>query len=430
MMSIKQLYQIFLKCGNICTDTRKIVNNSLFFAIHGENFNANQFAKTAIDNGCSYAVVDDEKFVLNEKFILVEDTLKTLQELAIYHRQQFKIPFIGITGTNGKTTTKELIAAVLSKKYNVLYTKGNLNNHIGVPLTILSVNQNTEIAVIEMGANHPGEIALLCKISHPDYGIITNIGKAHLEGFGSIEGVAKTKKELYDFIKNLQGKVFVCSDNEFLMNSSEKIERVTYGVSSESSCRGEIIESNPLLKVKWLNNNSSIEIPTNLFGFYNFENIMAAICIGSYFKVDEKNIVKAIEEYIPSNNRSQIIKTSSNTIIMDAYNANPTSMDASIKNFIHVDAENKFMIIGDMRELGNDALVEHEKILNLIESSGIKNVILVGNVFSSINKNNNIKAFVNSDEALEYLKKINPSNNYFLIKGSRGIKLEKVLEAL
>jgi UDP-N-acetylmuramoyl-tripeptide--D-alanyl-D-alanine ligase len=429
MMTIEDVYSKYLECSCVCTDSRNITPGSLFVALHGENFNANQFAEQALKTGSKYALVDDKNFAADPCCLLVDDTLKALQDIARIHRSKLKIPVIGITGTNGKTTTKEIMAAILSKKYRVAFTKGNFNNHIGVPLTLLSV-KDEEIAIVEMGANHPGEIAMLCKIASPDLGIITNIGKAHLEGFGSLEGVVKTKKELYDSIRLSHGKVFVCRDNSLLMNISEGIERILYGVFPDSKCRGEISECNPLLKLKWFSGSGIIDISTNLFGFYNFENVMAAVCVGNYFGVDDVKIKEAIGNYFPSNNRSQIIRTEKNVIIMDAYNANPTSMNAAVQNFIHVSAEKKFAVIGDMRELGGDAEDEHKKILDLITDAGFDKVILVGPVFSTINQNETLMSFLNSDDARDYLKKNKPSGYHILIKGSRGIKLENVLEAL
>ena len=427
MQNIKELYSIYDKHQQICTDTRRIIPDSLFFALKGDSFDANSFASQALENGCAYAVIDEEKYNFGEKYIFVDNVLQTLQQLAVYHRKQLKIPIIGITGTNGKTTTKELIHAVLSKKYKTCATQGNFNNHIGVPLTILSINNEYEIAVVEMGANHQNEIKELCEISFPDFGLITNIGKAHLEGFGSIEGVIKTKKELYDSIQINKGKIFVCHDNPLLMDISKDIERKTYGVNPESDCRGEIIESDPLLKIKWRNKEV---ISTNLFGNYNFENVMVAICIGEYFGVDTNDIKDAIENYFPSNNRSQIIKTEKNTILMDAYNANPTSMEASIMNFKQTSFDKKFLIIGDMRELGKESESEHKKIIKLIEDSKFENVILVGNVFNSLNKPSNFLAFADVSEASIYFKENKITDFNILVKGSRGIKLEKLLEYL
>lgn len=429
MKSVSEIYELFLQCSGVCTDTRSIIKGSLFVALKGENFNANQFAEQALAEGCSYALIDEEEYAFDSRCIMVEDALRTLQQLAMHHRSKLKIPVVGITGTNGKTTTKELITAVLSKKYKTAATKGNLNNHIGVPLTLLSV-MNEEIAIVEMGANHPGEIAMLCEIAKPEFGLITNIGKAHLEGFGSLEGVVNTKKELYDWISSVNGKVFVCRDNGLLMNISQSIERITYGVFPGSNSRGEIIESDPLLKVKWYDQAGIIDVATNLFGYYNFENVMAAICLGNYFGVKSNLIAEAIENYYPSNNRSQLIKTANNIIIMDAYNANPTSMEASIHNFMQMNAEKKFAVIGDMLELGTESQKEHEKILSLLCSANLEHVILAGNIFSSLTIPENFHAFKNSDEVLGYLKNLKPSGCNFLIKGSRGIRLEKVLEAL
>jgi UDP-N-acetylmuramoyl-tripeptide--D-alanyl-D-alanine ligase len=430
--NISELYSLFLKHKKICTDTRNIIPGSLFFALKGENFNANGFASDAIKKGCSAAVIDEEKYKANDRFILVDDVLNTLQQLALYHRKQLKIPVIGITGTNGKTTTKELIHSVLTKKYKVVSTQGNLNNHIGVPLTILSIQTDAGIAVVEMGANHPNEIKALTEISLPGYGLITNIGKAHLEGFSSIEGVVKTKKELYDSIRKNKGELFVCRDNSLLMDLSEKTKRITYGMHFSSDCRGEILESNPLLKIKWYCKSlrKEITVSTHLLGFFNFENVMAAICVGEYFNVAPEDIKGAIENYFPSNNRSQIIKTAKNTVLMDAYNANPASMNASLMNFIQTTYNNKFAIIGDMLELGKDSESEHEKILDLLDNSGIEKIVIVGKVFSSLKSSGNFPCFADVAEAGEYLKKHNPSGFNILIKGSHGIHLEKLLEYL
>ncbi|MFH0864569.1 MAG: UDP-N-acetylmuramoyl-tripeptide--D-alanyl-D-alanine ligase [Bacteroidota bacterium] len=429
MTSVKELYKLFKQCSCVCTDSRKIIPDSFFIALRGDNFNANQFAGQALESGCKYAVVDDEKYAPDKRCILVGDTLKTLQELASFHRAALKIPVIGITGTNGKTTTKELLTAVLLKKYKTASTQGNLNNHIGVPLTLLSI-KDEEIAVVEMGASHPGEIAMLCKISQPGFGLITNIGKAHLEGFGNLEGVVNTKKELYDWIRSINGKSFVCRDNSLLMEISEGTGKITYGVNPRSNCRGQIKESDPLLKLIWHNDSQTVDIATNLYGFFNFENVMAAICIGNYFGVEEGKIKEAIENYFPSDNRSQVITTKKNIVIMDAYNANPTSMDASIQNFMQLNSEKKYAVVGDMLELGNDSEKEHEKILDLLNDADFEKVIVVGKVFYFLNRSEKFLAFKNSDDASDYLKNNKPSGYHFLIKGSRGIRLEKILEAL
>ena len=424
--SAEQLYAIYKLHPKVCTDTRTIIPDSIFFALKGGSFNANEFAEQALKNGCKYSVIDEEKYKKDERFILVDDVLKSLQELAKYHRSQLKIPFIGITGTNGKTTTKELIKTVLSKKYITLATTGNLNNHIGVPLTILSVTDAVEIAVIEMGANHVGEIAMLCEIAQPDYGIITNIGKAHLEGFGSFEGVIKAKSELYQYIKKTKGKVFVNADNELLSKLLEGIEKITYGTSEKSNCRGEVTEVNPFMKITFSGENIASHLP----GRYNAENILCAICVGGFFGVEMKSIKQAIEEYIPSDNRSQLVKKRSNTLLLDAYNANPTSMEASVSNFADMDLPNKVLIIGDMFELGNFSKTEHEKILKLIFQKNFSKILLIGAEFCEAGKNSAYKLFKNSQEAFDWLKKNPIENSTILIKGSRGMKLEKVVEAL
>ena len=430
-MKISDLYDIYKKFPVISIDTRNIEKDSIFFALKGENFNANTFAEKAIQNGASYAVIDEKEYLKDERYILVNNVLSSLQQLAAYHRKQLKIPFIGITGTNGKTTTKELVYSVLSAKYKTLATKGNLNNHIGVPLTILSVTDEYEMAVIEMGANHIGEIGELCEISKPDFGIITNIGKAHLEGFGGIDGVIKTKNDLYLAVNQNNGKLFVNSDNKLLMSLSENFERVCYGTSDTDYCKAKLLNNSALLNLEyWKNNLYVSEIQTNLVGDYNFENVLAAITVGLNFNVDALQIKAALENYIPGNNRSQIIKKNNNTIILDAYNANPSSMEASIKNFAKIDAENKVLIIGDMLELGEYTISEHQYIINLVDNLNFKDIILVGNVFCEVCKNPDYKCFKNSLEAKGWLAKNPFYNSTILIKGSRGIKMEEVLDVL
>jgi len=428
-MQIKELYQIFIKHPQVSTDTRRIIKDSIFFALKGENFDGNLFAKSALETGAAIAVIDNEEFYIdNGKYILVDDTLLVLQQLALLHRQNLNNPFIGITGTNGKTTTKELLNTVLSEKYNTLATIGNLNNHIGVPLIILGITNDTEIAIIEMGANHVGEIGELCKISQPDYGIITNIGKAHLEGFGSFEGVVKAKNDLYIYIRDKKGKIFINSNNELLMNLSNDIDKITYGTSNTDFCCGEIISANPNVEISYHYNDIDFNIKTNLVGSYNFENIMAAICVGVYFNVDHHLIKKALESYVPTNSRSQVVRTEHNTLILDAYNANPTSMEQAIINFAKMNTDNKVLIIGDMLELGSFSLDEHQNILNLLIKNNFKNVILVGKDFKTVNKN--FLSFTTSDEAREWLINNPILNSTILIKGSRGIKLEKILDAI
>ena len=429
--NIKELYSLYLKHPQICTDTRNIISGSIFFALKGGNFNANAFAVNALEKGCAYAVIDEEKYNTGN-CIIVDNVLQTLQQLAAYHRKQLTIPVIGITGTNGKTTTKELINKVLAEKFKIHSTQGNFNNHIGVPLTLLSIKKETEIAIVEMGASHPGEIGELCQISMPDFGIITNIGRAHLEGFINIEGVINTKKELYKAVQNINGKVFVNRDNSLLMNLSDGIDRITYGVSPESTCIGEITGSDPLLKIKWYckSYGKHIDISTNLVGAFNFENVLAAICIGDFFNVSPEDIKVALENYAPTNNRSQIIKTKQNTLIMDAYNANPTSMDASLKSFAMNSFEHKFAIVGDMLELGNDSLNEHKKIIELLKNLDFEKVILVGETFTSLRNSHDFPVYTDVIEATKYITEMKPEGYNIFIKGSRGIKLEKLLEYL
>ncbi len=417
-MNIKALYEIFKTYSNISTDNRKIVPNCLFFALKGENFNGNKFAKDALNQGASYAIIDEKEFNTSDQFILVENVIETLQQLANYHRKQFNIPFIGITGTNGKTTTKEFINAVLSKKYKTTFTQGNLNNHIGVPLTVLSIKKNCEIAIIEMGANHIGEIGFSCNIAEPNYGIITNIGKAHIEGFGNVEGIIKTKNELYQFIQSKNGNLFVNNEDKTLIELSKNIKKQTYG-NAKADCFGKLISSNPSVKLQWNNN----LITANLYGAYNYQNILAAICIGNYFNVASVDIKRAIEEYFPTNNRSQIIESNTNTIFLDAYNANPTSMNAAIDTFVENDSSNKLMILGDMLELGNTSIDEHQAIVSRIEKLKI-NTLFIGKEFNSINNKYEFTYLQNVDEVIKWLKHSELTNHQILIKGSRGIRLE------
>jgi len=423
-MNIETLYEIFKSHKNISTDTRKIDNGCLFFALKGDNFNGNEFADKAIEKGAAYVIIDDENYKVSDQYILVKDVLETLQELANYHRKQFNIPFIGITGTNGKTTTKEFINAVLSKKYKTTFTKGNLNNHIGVPLTLLSIPNDCEIAIIEMGANHIGEINFLCKIAEPNFGLITNIGTAHIEGFGNKEGVRQTKNELYKFIDSVNGKVFVNGDDKVLLDLSKKLNKITYG-KSNSDCNGLLISSTPSVKLKW--NDKSIT--SNLYGSYNYNNILAAICIGNYFDVQSEKIIEAIEEYKPTNNRSQTLEINSNTIFLDAYNANPTSMNAAIDTFVENASLNKLMILGDMLELGSISHDEHQKIVDKVEREKIS-AIFVGSEFKSVSEKHDFTYLKDVTEVIDWFKQSGLINYQILIKGSRGIRLESLVEYL
>lgn len=448
-MTIPDLYKIFQKHPIVDTDTRCINpdKSGLFFCLQGNNFNGNTFADEAIDKGAAYVIIDDVKYLKNEKYILVNDSLAFLQELAKFHRNQLNIPVIGITGTNGKTTTKELIYAVLNKQYKVVATSGNLNNHIGVPLSVLAIRKETEIAIIEMGANHPGEIAQLCEIACPGYGIITNIGIAHTEGFGNLDNIISTKKALYDYIRKINGLIFVNGNDSLVMKLSENMNRIIYGNIKGSVCYGKIINNNPFLNLQCsLTNNLTIYdllLTTNIIGAYNFDNILAAICIGKYFKVKDDNIKQGLEEYTPDGFRSQFIDTGKNKILMDAYNANPASMELAINNFANLNlptpseqrttnneqlTTNKVAIIGDMFELGQYAKAEHEKIIRLLKKQKFDKIILIGLLFSLVN--DGFESFPDTDTACQHLKTNPFLSKTILIKGSRGMKLEKILEAL
>ena len=389
-----------------------------------------------MNEGCSMAIIDEAQYKKDDRYFLVKDVLSTLQELANHHRKQLSIPIIAITGTNGKTTSKELVNAVLTEKYKVLATKGNLNNHIGVPLTLLQIKKDHELAIIEMGANHQGEIAALCKIAEPTFGMITNIGKAHLEGFGGPEGVIKAKNELYQYIGQHKGKLFVNADNELLMKLSGQIDRITFGASKEASYQGVMLESNPFVKLKCKSSedkqalNEKNQIETALIGKYNFENILAAACIGHYFNVSEQQIKSGLEKYVSSNNRSQVMQTKNNLLLLDAYNANPSSMNAAIENFAQMDQPQKMVILGDMLELGEDSEKEHTQIIELLKQKNILNAILIGPHFRKAATSPFTTLFATSEEALNYLKQFPVTQTTVLVKGSRGIKLEKLVEAL
>jgi UDP-N-acetylmuramoyl-tripeptide--D-alanyl-D-alanine ligase len=426
-MDIVKLHEIFLASEGISTDTRAIKKNQLFFALKGENFDGNKYADIAIKKGAAYAIVDNQDVVKGDKYILFNDVLKTLQQLAVFHRKYLNIPILGITGTNGKTTTKELINAVLQKKFKTFATQGNLNNHIGVPLTILSMDKSTEFGIIEMGANHPGEIAFLSSIAQPDYGLITNIGKAHLEGFGSFEGVKKTKNELYVYIVENNGKLFVNADDDLLMELSANIRRVLYGKSADKNEQFQIVENDIFLGIKW----NKKFINTQLVGNYNFYNILAAISIGKYFNVPENKIVSAIREYAPKNNRSQFEQTADNKLIVDVYNANPVSMKLAIENFYKINAGNKLLLLGDLLELGKLSAGEHQKILDLVKTLNFPKACFIGNEFYRFSKSNYPYLFFKTaDELNQYLAKEQIKEHYVLLKASRGIKLEKAIPYL
>lgn len=429
---IIELYNIYLKYLNISTDTRSIIPNSIFFALKGQNFDGNKFALQALDLGAAYAVIDDKAFNTSEKTILVDDVLKTLQNLANFHRKQLKIPFLAITGSNGKTTTKELINAVLSKKYKTLATKGNLNNHIGVPLTILSIHNDIEFAIIEMGANHQKEIALLCEIANPDYGIITNIGKAHLEGFGGMEGIKKGKGEMYDYIKSNKGKVFVNADSDVLieMLNNRNLAGITYGRKSNTDLQGDILNDQPTLSFSWKwKNGLTNYVTSKLPGAYNLPNFLCAACVGSYFGVSENDINNALSSYVAENNRSQLIIKKDKQILLDAYNANPTSMEAALINFSNNNAQRKIVFLGNMLELGEEAKKEHQKLINLVKNLKFNEVYLVGSLFKDVERGA-FNYFENIEQCISFIKDLDLSNSFILIKGSRGSKMEKLLEVL
>lgn len=435
-ISINDLYTLFIGCNQkITTDTRQVEKGSIFFALKGDNFDANEFAISAIEQGCLYAVVDQPNFANGTSILLVEDVLDTLQNLAKMHRSHLKIPVIGITGSNGKTTNKELIHAVLSKKFNTYATKGNLNNHIGVPLTVLKIHKEHEIAIVEMGANHQGEIAMLSDICDPDFGLITNIGKAHLEGFGGEEGIKIGKSELYKYIEKKNGKIFINGNDPVLIELSRSIDKVYFGENNTFDIYGELANNSEFVELKWNTTGNALDnmplIRTHLFGHYNFVNVICAICIGNYFGVEKHLINEAISNYLPEMNRSQVKKTSTNTLILDAYNANPSSMMLAIKHFVRQPFPNKFVVLGDMFELGDYSYQEHKLILDELFSHPEVKCLLVGTHFNQ---------FKNDYLGFSFCENINLAQNFIennkiaeftiLIKGSRGIALEKLVPLL
>lgn len=426
-LTIPELYKIYLQFPSAETDTRKLKEGTIFFALKGGNFNGNQFALQALELGAAYALIDEEVDLLNNKLIKVDNVLDTLQQLAKYHREQFNIPFIAVTGSNGKTTTKELINAVLSSTYKTYTTEGNLNNHIGVPLTILKIKKDAAMAVIEMGANHQKEIEAYCKIAQPTHGVISNIGKAHLEGFGGIEGVKKGKGELYGFLRNNSGIAFAFDDYDYLHQMSKGIKEVVWYGTSNGEVIGKVKASEPFLEVAINKGSSFNAIKTKLVGDYNLPNILCAVTIGKYFNVPDEKIKSSIENYIPSNSRSQLIKMGTNEIILDAYNANPTSMKAAIENFANIHADNKVLILGGMMELGKESIAEHKNVLDIIFKNHFDQVILVGGNFKEAHAN--YTYFETSEEANEWVKQRNFQQTYILIKGSRSMQMEKILNA-
>jgi len=434
-MEISSLYQLFLVSGKVSTDSRKIEPGSLFFALRGDKFDGNQYAKTALEQGAAFAIVDDPDLSNIEQCIVVDDVLQTLQELARYHRRQLHIPIIAITGSNGKTTTKELLAAVLGSQYPLHYTEGNLNNHIGVPLTLLKLDPRIEVAVIEMGANHQGEIDQLCRIAEPTHGLITNIGKAHLEGFGGVEGVKKGKSELYRYLAETGGLAFVNNDEAFLHELSAPVKKRIFYELSENPAPNhkpyevKLLQLQPFIRVAFLDENEQlIETGSKLMGNHNFQNIKTAVTLGKYFKVPGAKIRAAIEGYNPNMNRSQILPWGSNSILLDAYNANPSSMEATLRTFAENEAAHKVVILGDMFELGEEAAQEHQRIAQLALDLSFQQVILTGHNFAVPAKTLGCPHFVDANALKTWFQAQQWENTAFLIKGSRGMALEKILE--
>ncbi|AEE52633.1 UDP-N-acetylmuramoyl-tripeptide--D-alanyl-D-alanine ligase [Haliscomenobacter hydrossis] len=433
-MEISSLHQLFLSTGKVSTDSRKIEPGCIFFALRGDNFNGNQYAQSALEQGASYAVVDDPALATQDRCIVVDDVLDTLQALAKFHRRQLHIPIIAITGSNGKTTTKELIAAVLGSQYPMHYTQGNLNNHIGVPLTLLQLDFRLEVAVIEMGANHQGEIDQLCRIAEPTHGLITNIGKAHLEGFGGIEGVKKGKSELYRYLAETDGLAFVNNDEPFLVELSSGVrKRIFYERSDDPAPNHKpyevvLLQLQPFIRVAFLDeNNQLIEAGSKLMGEHNFQNIKTAVTLGKYFKVPGKKIKAAIENYNPNMNRSQWVSWGTNSILLDAYNANPSSMEVTLRSFSESPASQRIAILGDMFELGESSAVEHERVAQLAQSLNFEQVILVGQHFAAIARQLGWLHFPNVGALKPWFEARQWENTAFLIKGSRGMALEKLL---
>lgn len=429
-MEISTLYNYFKECGKVTTDTRNCPEGSMFIALKGETFNGNAFAKQALEKGCRYAVVDEKEYADSENIFFVDNCLKTLQNLAREHRRQMGTRIIGITGTNGKTTTKELIATVLQKKYNVLYTQGNLNNHIGVPLTLLNLTKEHELAVVEMGANHPGEIRTLVNIAEPDCGLITNVGKAHLEGFGSFEGVVKTKSELYDYLRAKKDAfIFLDKDNEVLCQSSSGLENIGYGMENDAFyVSGKLHACAPFLAFEWKHEGKLHDVQTHLIGAYNVKNALAAIAIGCRFGVPAEAICEALNSYIPSNNRSQLTETEDNHLIVDAYNANPTSMMAALENFRLMEVPHKVAVLGDMKELGEGSSEEHRQIVAFLKKCDFEKVILVGAEFGKVNED--YEHFPQVDALKQMLAQDKPKGKFILIKGSNSMKLAQLKEIL
>lgn len=427
-MSIIDLYDLFIHNPQITTDSRNCPKGSIFFALKGDKFDGNQYAGKALASGCVYAVIDNPDYYIGERTILVDNVLKTLQQLAHHHRKVLGLPIIGITGTNGKTTTKELLAAVLSTKFNLLYTEGNFNNHIGVPLTLLRLTHDHEMAVIEMGASHPGDIKELVDIVHPNYGIITNVGRAHLEGFGSFEGVIRTKGELYDYIRRSKGKIFIKKENEYLQSIAKGIEQITYGNGDDAFASGQVVSCDPFLVFNWKQQGKLHTVETHIIGSYNLDNVLAAVAVGRFFKIPAERISRAIAAYEPTNNRSQFKKTNNNELIIDAYNANPSSMKVALDNFITMPVQPKAIILGDMRELGPTSDELHAEVVAQIKKGQFDKVFLCGEHFSKVGKE--FSPFATTEAMVEELRKQPLKGYHILIKGSHSMGLEKLADIL
>lgn len=427
-MSIIDLYDLFIHNPQITTDSRNCPKGSIFFALKGDKFDGNQYAGKALASGCVYAVIDNPDYYIGERTILVDNVLKTLQQLAHHHRKVLGLPIIGITGTNGKTTTKELLAAVLSTKFNLLYTEGNFNNHIGVPLTLLRLTHDHEMAVIEMGASHPGDIKELVDIVHPNYGIITNVGRAHLEGFGSFEGVIRTKGELYDYIRRSKGKIFIKKENEYLQSIAKGIEQITYGNGDDAFASGQVVSCDPFLVFNWKQQGKLHTVETHIIGSYNLDNVLAAVAVGRFFKIPAERISRAIAAYEPTNNRSQFKKTDNNELIIDAYNANPSSMKVALDNFITMPVQPKAIILGDMRELGPTSDELHAEVVAQIKKGQFDKVFLCGEHFSKVGKE--FSPFATTEAMMEELRKQPLKGYHILIKGSHSMGLEKLADIL
>lgn len=433
-MHSNELYKLYKQYPIISTDTRKISPDSIFFALKGEKFNANEFADSALEKGAKAVVIDQKSYAKDERYILVDDVLKALQELANYHRKQLNIPIIAITGTNGKTTTKELLKSVLAVKYNTFATQGNLNNHIGVPLTLLSIDDQVEIAVVEMGANHPKEIEFLCHIAEPTHGLITNVGKAHLEGFGSFEGVKQTKGELYTYLEQHEGVLFLQADNEHLtgMLAGRKMKNtITYGFAADRDIVGELKAANPTLSIVWRRAGADLHnmLETQLTGTYNTENILAAIAVGNYFGLTDEEINTGLRTYQPTNSRSQLIQTTDNLVIADYYNANSSSMLAALDNLSHLQAAHKTAVLGDMFEMGAEAMEEHQRVVERALHLDLDRLILVGKTFFAL-RDSKAEYYENIDQAKQAIVESKIKGSTVLLKASRGMAFEQLIEHL